>query len=546
MNLLQLIRPLAGEGLLHESAAAGRTRDWSRIHITHVTGDAADVIPGSVFVATNPRHRQIRQALARGASALVGDPRQAFGNLLPAVEAAKPAIVHVRDVGRSLALLERSFYGRPSDQMEVVGITGTNGKTMTTFMINAILEECGKKTGFLSSVSNKIGRIAIPAYGAAEPAAPQPALRAMKERGTEIAVVEFSSQSLAQGTGSGLSLDIAILTNIAVEHLAFHRNLENYLLAKARLFTALKPAGVILYNADDPVATRLSSLASANPAGQPGSNLSRAISFGIEQDAHLQALDIQSSCHGSLFRIRTAPGLFALDGSLIPAQELAVRLKIPGRHQIYNALAASATGLLLGLPAAGIARALEKFPGVKRRFELIFDGSFRVIDDCAKNPGSIQVSLMESSRLARRLVVVHALSANEGVKASQRNSRAFAALAPLLPLHRLIICGRVAGREKDVFMAELAERGVNASFFDELPDALSLAIAEAGEGDLLLFTGGQGMDGGAKIFAEKLAVNPQLSYEEPFEEFDSGPLTLPLAAGLPPAPFVPLDPLAGP
>lgn len=532
MNLLHLIGPLAGEDLLLADPKTRPSRSWARVHITHVTGNPADVIPGCLFVATGPDpRRKIRRALSRGACAVVAGPQHAgegedlARHLTRLTGSSKPEIIRVRDAGRSLAILERSFYQQPSDQMQVIGITGTNGKTMTAFMINAILEECGMKTGLLSTVSNKIGPLATPASGAAEPVNPQPALRAMREAGAEAAIVEFSSRSLAKGTSSGVSLDIAILTNIALEHLTFHRNLKSYLAAKSRLLAALKPGGAVLYNADDPLAARLSSQG-------------RALSFGIEQEAHFRALDIQSSCYGSIFRIKTAPGLAALDGSSIPEQELPVRLKIPGRHQVYNALAACATGLLLSLPVPGITRAFERFPGVKRRFELIFDGSFRVIDDCARNPGSIHAALLEARRLAGRLIVVHALSAEEGIKTSRKNSLAFTALIPILQPGRVIICGRAPSRVKTAFLAELHTGGIDVSSSDDLASALNLAIAGAGEGDLILLTGGHGMDQGARILAERLAVSPQLAYEEPFEEFDSGPLTLPLAGDWPSAPLV--------
>ncbi len=533
MNLLHLITPLAGEDLLLEDPEIRQSRNWARVHITHVTGNPADVIPGSLFVATGPNpRRKIRRALSKGACAVVAGPRHAGegDDLARLTGSSKPEIIRVQDAGRSLAILERSFYQQPSDRMQVIGITGTNGKTMTAFMINAILEECGMKTGFLSSVSNKIGPLATPASGAAEPVDPQPALRAMREAGAEAAIVEFSSRSLAKGTGSGVSLDIAILTNIALEHLTFHRNLKSYLAAKSRLLTALKPGGAVLYNADDPLAARLSR--------SPTPDVPYAVSFGIEQEAYFRAFDIQSTCHGSIFRIKTAPGLAALDGSPIPEQELPARLKIPGRHQVYNALAACATGLLLSLPVPGITRALERFPGVKRRFELIFDGSFRVIDDCARNPGSIHAALLEARGLAGRLIIVHALSAGEGIETNRKNSLAFTALIAVLQPGRVIICGRAPSRVKTAFLAELHDRGIDASSSDDLAAALNLAITGADEGDLILLTGGHGMDQGARILAERLADSPQLAYEEPFEEFDSGPLTLPLEGDWPSAPLV--------
>ncbi|MEM1062924.1 MAG: Mur ligase family protein [Planctomycetota bacterium] len=305
--------PLADVGRLigRPDLFAGDTRT-----ITHATDDSRRVGPGGLFVATDGNRLDgadfAADAVARGAAAVIS---------YRAIEAdARTAVVDdPRPVG---SLVEAAIAGRPDDRVRVAAVTGTDGKTTTTWLTRHLLGTVGRRCGLVGTIETDDGTTTRPA-DLTTPKAETfwPLLGRMDATGVRHAAVECSSQALDQRRLAGLRIDAAVVTNLTADHLDYHGSVDAYAAAKARLFEGLRPGGWAVLNADDPHCDRF---AAAVPAGRA------VLRFGFGEDADLAARDIRIDGDGTSFTLA-----FGRD-------RRAVRLSLPGRHNVANALAASA------------------------------------------------------------------------------------------------------------------------------------------------------------------------------------------------------------
>ncbi len=265
------------------------------------------------------------------------------------------------------AILANIRYGFPSRGMHVIGVTGTNGKTTTTFMIRQMLHEAGIKVGMSSTVAYGAGdniKSQIEHITTAQSGVLQRRLRDFKRAGVKWVVVETSSHSLAQNRIWGIPYEIAVMTNVTNDHLDYHGNFDNYLAAKVKLFKLAakhgRKFGVI--NADDPGAKNF---IGAVP---------RAVTYGIN-DGDLKAENIQLAADHSTYSIRVGD------------ERYDIRVNIPGRFNVSNSLAAVAVGRELGLSKEQIEKGIASLKGVEGRMAVISEGQkFRVIIDHASTP----------------------------------------------------------------------------------------------------------------------------------------------------------------
>jgi UDP-N-acetylmuramoyl-L-alanyl-D-glutamate--2,6-diaminopimelate ligase len=346
--------------------------------ITAVSYTSGDVVPGSGFVAIRGRktdgHRYIPDALQRGALLIVGeDPT-------PPEFPADRTYIRVADTRRALGALSAAFYGYPTHGMEVIGVTGTDGKTTTTNLIDAILTAGGKRTGLMSTVEFKIGSERWPnntRFTTLEAPDVQKLLKQMAEGGVEAAIVETTSSGLELQRVCGVEYDVAVITNITSEHLEVHGTVENYRRAKAMLFEAVDPAraksvavphGCVL-NADDASFEYLQPYCRAP-----------ILSYGIQQPAaDIVASELRLEPSGTRFQVAFPDG-----------ERAWVDTPLVGRFNVSNCLAALSVGYLQGVTSEAMALALEKFPGVSGRMERIEAGQgFTVIVDYAHTAESL-------------------------------------------------------------------------------------------------------------------------------------------------------------
>ncbi len=343
--------------------------------VTGVQLDSRAVKPGDVFVAIlglhEDGHQYLEDAARRGAvAALVERP----------MPAPLPTLV-VPSARRAAAELAAAVYGYPSRQLLVTGVTGTNGKTSVVYWLRQLLEGYGLACGMLSSVRNVTGRDREGDARLTTPEAPdvQGALAQMAANGFGRAVLEVSSHGLVQHRVDAIGFSVAVLTNITREHLDYHGTMENYVAAKARLFTdLLQDDGVAVLNADDPHAIELAPAVAA-----------RVLTYGVMR-GDVRARIEHESPHASdiTLMVAGAPGV-------------AVRVPFPGRYNVYNTLGAIAAALAQGVPAEAAAAQVGRLEEVPGRLEMVSDaGGVRVMVDYAHTPDGLEQVLHTVRRLA--------------------------------------------------------------------------------------------------------------------------------------------------
>jgi UDP-N-acetylmuramoyl-L-alanyl-D-glutamate--2,6-diaminopimelate ligase len=376
------------ERLSREHRLVGARRDGraigsaglADIDVQGVTHDSRHVTEGTLFVALPglhvDGHDYVESAAARGAAAVVVE------HPLPDLPIAQ---LIVDDSRPALASAAAWWYGDPSHELSVVGITGTDGKTTTSYLATAALEAAGIRTGMTGTASTRIGGVQeANVEHATTPEAPelQLALRAMAAAGDRAAVVETTSHGLALARVDAIAYDAAILTNLTHEHLELHGTWEAYRDAKLRLFEKLaphvaKPLGwpaVGVVNADDPSAGAF--IGVAQEAG------ARIVTYGTDATADVKATRVEEDQR----RLR-----IAYDA---PSGSGTVDLRLVGRFNVHNALAVVALGEGIGLDPAAIRDGLASVPVVPGRMERIEAGQpFGVIVDFAHSPASLQTVL---------------------------------------------------------------------------------------------------------------------------------------------------------
>jgi UDP-N-acetylmuramoyl-L-alanyl-D-glutamate--2,6-diaminopimelate ligase len=367
--------------------AQGSVRGPLDLDITGIAYDSRKVIPGSLFVAVSGQrqdgHRFVDQALARGAVAVVVERE------LPQVQVAAARIT-VPDSREALAHLAAAFYDYPAKKLRLIGITGTNGKTTTAYLLESILKASGIRVGVLGTIEYRVGSRVWPApVTTPESLDLQYYLSEMVREGVTHAVMEVSSHALEQGRCRGLNFEVGVFTNLTRDHLDYHQNMEAYYQAKAKLFfhylgeTAFNPGTRAIINRDDPFGERLWVEATVPKKD-----------FGMEKDAAYRPLTVHSGFQGTQARIQTPRGVFNATSPLI------------GRHNVYNFLAAWAAGEALHLPTEGLQegiRALDKVPG---RMEPVPNPKDLVIlVDYAHTPEALRFALTSLKELTPKKII---------------------------------------------------------------------------------------------------------------------------------------------
>ncbi len=338
--------------------------------ITGLVTDSRKVKPGDLFVAGRDllfdRHAYVPQAVAAGAVAVVVEE---------AVEAGSAAVVRVPSTQRATAILAEQFYGAPCNALRMVGVTGTNGKTTTVYLIRAILSAAGWQPGLISTVEHHLGAQPLPSSNSTPEAHDlQRMFREMVRAGCRSVVMEVSSHGLALDRVYGIRFETAVFTNLSRDHLDFHKSAEAYLAAKALLFDNLDSDAQAVVNTDDPATETLLARCPAQVTG-----------YGASDRASVRILKGQTTWQGTALRLET------------PAGNLDLNLALKGRFNLWNAAAAVAVGLAMGIAPDRIAEAIRevRVPG---RFEEVNRGqAFGVIVDYAHTPDGLE-NLLKAAR----------------------------------------------------------------------------------------------------------------------------------------------------
>jgi UDP-N-acetylmuramyl-tripeptide synthetase len=372
------------------SAVPGASVVGADVQLSGVAYDSRQVKSGDLFFCVRGEksdgHRFLPDVTARGAAAAVVDADGPYP--LP--------VLRVPNVREAMPLLSAAFFGYPSRKLALVGITGTNGKTTTTFLLSAIVRAAGRGAGIIGTIGARINDIELPG-DRTTPEAPdfQSLLAQMASADTGSGMVgsaEVSSHALILQRTAGCEFDVAVFTNLTQDHLDFHQTMEAYFQAKALLFTEYPRSsdkrftGVI--NVDDAYGRRLAELSAGT-----------VLTYGIDSPADFQATEIQGTARGLQYRLKTAEGDFS------------VSLRLGGLFNVYNSLAAMGAARALGISWDVILPAIAAACGVPGRFESVeAEGAvqeFSVIVDYAHSPDGLENVLRSARALnPRRLISV--------------------------------------------------------------------------------------------------------------------------------------------
>jgi UDP-N-acetylmuramoyl-L-alanyl-D-glutamate--2,6-diaminopimelate ligase len=441
------------------------------VEISGLAYDNRSVTPGTLFFCVPgfkvDGHDFAPDAVARGAAALICARPLGLG---------VPEVV-VPDVRAAMASAAARFYGDPTKRLQVVGITGTNGKTTTAFLVRSILERAGRRTGLLGTVTSIVGGVPE----AVERTTPeaidlQATFARMLDAGDSACVMEVSSHALHLHRVDGVHFAARVFTNLTQDHLDFHQTMEDYFAAKRMLFE--RPGGPSVVNADDEYGRRLAH-------SVPG-----ALTFGIERDADYRAVDVDFDTSGSSFHCVTR------------GESVATRTRLPGLFNVSNALAAIGATHSLGVPLSVAADALSEAERVPGRFEPVDEGqSFAVLVDYAHTPDSLDNVLRAAREItAGRLHVVF----GAGGDRDQGKRPLMGRVASELADRAIVTSDNPRSEDPDAIVDQVfagtvggAEREVDRR------RAIELAVEGASAGDVVVIAGkgheqGQEFEGGRK------------------------------------------------
>jgi UDP-N-acetylmuramoyl-L-alanyl-D-glutamate--2,6-diaminopimelate ligase len=438
------LRELMGEAVAHD------------VEITGLAYASGDVTPGTLFFCvkgfTADGHDFAPHAVERGAAALVCERPLGLG---------VPEVI-VDDARAAMGPAAARFFGDPTTALEVVGITGTNGKTTTAFLVRHLLEAGGVQTGLLGTVKRVVGGVEEEVERTTPEAIDlQATFRRMLDAGDRACAMEVSSHALELGRADAIQFACRVFTNLTQDHLDFHGTMDAYFAAKRRLFDEPGPAVV---NVDDDYGRRLAA------------ELDDVVTFGIEREADYRAADVRFDVSRAWFTCRTPDGPLELESPL------------PGLFNVQNVLAAVAVARTLGVDAGTIAQALRSVGRVPGRFEPVDEGQeFGVLVDYAHTPDSLENVLRAARGITRnRLHVVFGAGGDRDRSKRPLMGRAASELAD-----RVIVTSDNPRNEDPEAIADQVMEGTGSGTERELDRrrAIALAIESAEPGDVVVIAG---------------------------------------------------------
>ncbi len=478
-----------------------------KVFFSGISYHSQKVKQGDLFVCIkgykSDGHKYAGDAVQRGAVVLVVEDYQ------PQLKI--PQIV-VQNSRRALAHISSIYCNDSSKKLKTVGITGTNGKTTTTYMIDKIFNHSTMTNGLIGSVSIKNGAEVIPSkLTTPESLELQKHLSAMVENNIEAVAMEVSSSGLDLDRVAFIDYDIGIVNNIFRDHLDLHGSFEEYLEAKKKLFRMLDENSFALINGDCTYSRELAKESTA-----------RNLTFGMKESSfNFTAKDVKISGDETSYTFCVNHPIETENGVIEPVN-FTIELQVIGEHNVYNSLVAAAVSLLLGVDVSIIRKSLYEFAGVERRFELIYNHDFKVIDDQFGNESQIQVSFDTIKQMNyNNLSVLYGIRGNRGKVVNSESAEAIARGLKDVNLDSIILTtysdyttskDQVSKEELDCVVDILKREGIRCTVYESLSESLQAVLRQTGENDLILIGGCQGMDPAAELML-------QFIYEEKIRKF---------------------------
>lgn len=428
--------------------------------VTLVTENSKKVTPGSVFVCVKGArfdgHDVAADVVAAGAVLVVAERDTGVPNQLI-----------VNDSREAFSLLSASFFGNPSRKLRLVGITGTNGKTTTCFLLKSVFEALGHKTGLIGTVKNIVGDKEYPAtLTTPDPFELNSLFAEMVEAGCEFCVMEVSSQALAQQRVAGLHYEVAAFTNLTQDHLDYHGTFENYIAAKHRLFENCDNAVV---NCDD----------EAYKAMIEGTGCNVITCSARKDSADYSAKNIEHKPGGVSYVL---VGIGKLER---------IKMRIPGGFTVYNSMTAAVCAIQLGLSFSEVAGALSQAAGVPGRIEVVpTDTDYTVIIDYAHSPDGLQNILAALRKIAQgRIITVFGCGGDRDRTKRPQMGKIAADMSDFV----IVTSDNPRTEDPAAIVAEVAEgtKGARIPVVEivDRTQAIEFALNEAEKDDIILLAG---------------------------------------------------------
>jgi UDP-N-acetylmuramoyl-L-alanyl-D-glutamate--2,6-diaminopimelate ligase len=437
--------------------------------VSGIAYDSRKSLADGLFVAIpGAKHdgfEYVEDAVKRGAGVIVSPHTRSPGRDVTHVQ--------VEDARLALADLARVFYGNPSRSLKVIGLTGTNGKTTTAFMLRDVLEAAGLTPGLMGTVQYEIGARILPATRTTpESLDVQAYFDQMRHAGCHSAVMEVSSHALDQNRVRGIDFDVAVFTNLTRDHLDYHQTMDRYYEAKRRLFTGLGRSdkqGVAVINRDDPWGRRL--------AEETGIS-AKILTFGFDEGADVRACDLVLGRDGSDFTVRS------------PWGESHVHTPLLGRFNLQNALAAYTAARAMGLEETPVLQGLARRTAVPGRLEEVYTSrDWRVFVDYAHTDDAL-VNVLETLRgfTRNRLIVVFGCGGNR----DQTKRVPMGAVAARLADLAILTSDNPRDEDPAAILAQVVAGFGDRSNYEVVEDrskAIEMALVMARDGDIVLIAG---------------------------------------------------------
>ena len=435
--------------------------------VTSIEMDSREVRAGSVFICiagyTVDGHNYVAQAVANGAVAIVAERD---------VTCDVP-VIKVRSTMRTMAVLANAFYNNPTAKLHMVGITGTNGKTSVSHLIEEILRRAGQKTGLIGTIGMKIGDESFETKNTTPDSLTlQKMFQQMVDASVDSCVMEVSSHALHIGRVHGCQYDVTVFTNLTQDHLDYHKTMDNYRAAKSLLFSQLgngydvnRPRYAILNIDDESTAEYIVACQGI------------VLTYGIDHDADLMARDIKTTSSGTEFNL--------IFNDLVRP----VKMGLVGKFNVYNILATIGATLASGLELDFIINAIAELSGVPGRFELVDAGQdFNVIVDYAHTPDSLENVLKTIRGFADGKIYCLAGCGGDRDKSKRP---IMAEIASQLADYPIFTSDNPRTEDPVAILADM-EAGVTVKNYVTIVDrkeAIEYAIGQAGSGDVVLIAG---------------------------------------------------------
>jgi len=415
--------------------------------------------------------------------------------------------IKVENSRKTLADISCNFYSNPSKEMNVVGITATNGKTTTAFMVDNVLTKAGKKTGMIGTVLTKYGDIKIPSLlTTPESHTLQKYIRNMKDENISNLVMEVSSSAQELYRNRNIDFDIVTFNNLGHEHIDQHGSFEKYFQYKSRLIRYAKKDSIAILNKDDKLIYSLKDKTKA-----------RVLTFSLENssaDFSISDLDLSTGKGNFKFHINRDINIKNLH---INKGEIEINLGSVGYSSVMNSVVAIIISLCLNIEKSIIQKALYDFKGVERRFELIYDNEFKILDDHFANEKNIDSTMSTLKEMDySKLHILYAIRGKRGYSVNKEIAERLVKWIKILKPES--ICAtlskdtvtekdRVTDEELKVFKAVLDDANIEYKIYDNLNESIKENIDLLKEDDILLLAGCQGMDKAVGFVKDKLVLD---------------------------------------